>query len=432
MIRAADEPLPRQLSALALWLIAVNGTIGAGIFGTPARAAELTGAYSPLLFALCGLCMAPIVLSFAEIARYFRGTGGPILYTNVAFGPLAGFQVGWTYWVARATAFAANVNLAVDTLGRFWAPVAQGAVRVALLIAVCGALTWINVRGARQAMRSVGVLTVLKLAPLALLVVGGLVALDPARLSLADAPVPPLADFGAAAVLLIYAYVGWESAAVPAGEARNPERDLPRALCWGLAVVTLFYVLVQTVAVATLPGIASSKSPVVDVAGVLLGPTGAVILTAGVVASVGGNVASAMFSTPRVTYALSREGHLPAWLGAVHPRFGTPTPSIVFFGAVVCVLAVAGSFGALAAASALTRLLVYLACILAIPRLRRLVGGGADRVRSRGDVVVPVAGALVCVGLLTQVSGAAVLLTAELIAVGLVLYAVARLRRRRA
>jgi amino acid transporter len=161
-----DEPLLRQLSVGGIWLLAVNGMIGAGIFGVPAGAAALTGIYSPLVFLGCGFLLTAVVLCFAELASYFRGTGGPMLYLRTAFGPHAGFQAGWAFYIARATAFAANMNLLVASIAFFWRPAEGGAGRIFLLGLVVLLLAVPNVAGTRHGMRSLGLLTVLKFLPL--------------------------------------------------------------------------------------------------------------------------------------------------------------------------------------------------------------------------------------------------------------------------
>src|SRR5882757_5654049 len=146
-----QEPLVRRLSVFGLWLL-----IGAGIFGVPAEAARLAGAFSPWVFAICGLLQLPIMLCFAQLGSYFTGTGGPVLYAQAAFGPLVGFQVGWCLYVGRLMAFAANLNLLGSSLGCFLGgPVAPG-LRVALMRAICGVLTLLNTVGARGGIRSLG------------------------------------------------------------------------------------------------------------------------------------------------------------------------------------------------------------------------------------------------------------------------------------
>ncbi|UCG76844.1 MAG: APC family permease [Gemmatimonadota bacterium] len=396
--------------------------IGAGIFGVPAEAARLTGIFSPLVFLLCGLLLAPVVLSVGEVASYFRHTGGPILYARTAFGHLAGFQTGWAFWVARVTAFAANLNLLISSLAYLWPQADRGLTRVVLLLLICLAFTWVNVVGAKHAVRSVGILTVLKLIPLAALVLLGASYVEPSAFPFSETALPASGRVGSAALLLMYAFVGWESALVPAGEATDPARDMPRALLRALAAATLLYVLVQAVAVAVLPSLGTSERPLVDVAAALLGPAGAVLLLAGVVASVGGNVAASMLSTPRLTYALARDGGLPAWFGAVHPRFRTPANSVAFLGVIVFALAVVGEFAWLAGMSAVVRLLIYLVCIGALPHMRRHRANAPGRLRLPGGYVLPLAGFAVCVWLLTQVTLRGALVTAAFLAVGGLLY----------
>lgn len=424
-----NEKLVRQISAFGIWLLAVNGLVGAGIFGVPAPAAALTGAYSPLVFAGCGLLLTAVVLCFAELASYFRGTGGPVLYVHTAFGNFAGFETGWAFYIARVTAFAANINLLVSSIAWFWPPLASGMPRIAMLGLVMLLLTVPNVIGTRHGMRTIGLLTVLKFLPLLALVAVGLPHLSPELLETART-VPDVSDFGTAALLVVYAFVGWEAAVIPAGETRNPSRDMPRALIAAILVVTLLYVVVQMVALAVLPDLAQSKRALVDVGAALFGPFGAVLLTAAVVVSVGGNVAGTMVTAPRLTYSLARDGNLPAWFGAVHSRFHTPANSVIFFSVLVFALAVYGSFAWLAAMSALVRVMIYLACIGTMPRLRRRFGDAEDRFRIPGGWLVPGAAFLVAAGLLWQVSMESVTATIASLVAGALLYAWMRRGRR--
>jgi len=417
-----DEPLIRQMSVAGIWLLAVNGMIGAGIFGVPAGAAALTGIYSPLVFLGCGVLLMAVVLCFAEIASHFRGTGGPVLYLRTAFGPLAGFQAGWAFYIARATAFAANMNLLVASIAFFWRPAEDGVARIFLLALVVALLAAPNIASTRHGMRSLGVLTILKFLPLLAVAAVGLAWLEPEAFPVGTTPLPDYASFGTAALLVIYAFVGWESAVVPAGEARNPARDMPRALIFAMVVVTALYVVVQAVAVAVLPDLAQSERALVDVGAALFGPFGALLLTAAVVVSVGGNLAGTMVTAPRLTYALARDGSLPSWFGDVHPASRTPVKSIVFFSLLVFVLGVYGSFIWLAAMSALVRVLIYMACIGAMPRLRRHFGEVPDSFRVPGGWVTAAGAFLVSGVLLIRVRPDAVLVTAVFLLAGALLY----------
>lgn len=417
-----DEPLVRQLSVGGIWLLAVNGMIGAGIFGVPAGAAALTGIYSPLVFLGCGFLLMAVVLCFAELASNFRGTGGPILYLHTAFGPLAGFQAGWAFYIARATAFAANMNLVVASIAWFWRPAEGGLARVFLLGAIVLLLAVPNIAGTRHGIRSLGVLTVLKFLPLLAVAAVGLAWVGPETFPLTTTPLPDYTSFGTASLLVIYAFVGWEGAVVPAGEARDPARDMPRALILAMIVVTVLYIVLQVVALAVLPDLAASERALVDVGAILFGPAGALLLTAAVVVSVGGNLASSMTSAPRLTYALARDGSLPAWFGAVHPTARTPARSIAFFSVLVFMLGVYGSFVWLAAMSALVRVLIYMACIGAMPRLRSRFRDAPQHFRVPGGWFTAAGAFVVSALLLIQVRLDAVLVTAAFLAVGGALY----------
>lgn len=426
------EPLPRNLTAWGIWLLVINGMIGAGIFGTPGEAARLTGIYSPLVFVFCAILILPILLCFAELASYFRGTGGPVRYAGEAYGHLVGFETGWLFYVARLVAFAANSNLLVDSIAYFWEPANQGGIRLALLFLILGGLTWVNVIGSVQTMRSLAVLTVMKFIPLVALVVFGLAYLGPDAFPVADTPLPAAGDFGAATLLLIYAYVGFESAVVPAGEAKNPARDMPRGLIMGLAVVTVLYILIQAVSVAVHPGVAGSDSPLLDVADALIGPVGAVLLMGGVVASVGGNMVGSIFSTPRLTYILARDGSLPRWFGYVHPRFETPSRSVIFYGTAVFVLAAVGSFVWLAAMGVLVRLLMYVLSIAAIPKLRPRYRDAEGAFVLPWGYTIPVLAVVASAFLVSHVSIRSIVVTGAFVVAGSGLYAMARYTNREA
>ncbi|MAA94543.1 MAG: cationic amino acid transporter [Rheinheimera sp.] len=419
--------LPRHLGLFGLWLLVVNGLIGAGIFGLPGGAAKLAGEYSPLIYLFCALLILPILLCMAELASYFRGSGGPVRYGTAAFGPFIGFQAGWLYYIARLVSFAANSVLLVDSIGYFWPAAIAGFNRVMLLAAIIVSLTLINVVGSLRAMRSLALLTVIKFAVLLLLVVAGASLLgtkllpDFNPLTVFNSPY----DIGAATLLLIYAFVGFESVVVPAGEAKNPARDMPRALILGLLLVTLLYIGIQLVSVAAVTDIANSSSPLLDVAAALFGPAGAMVLMLGVVASVAANLLGAIFSTPRASFALAEDGSLPRWFGAVQPHFLTPANSIMFFGVLALMLALYVPFLWLAAATVVSRLLLYGLTCAAVPVLRPKLAVSNSFVLPLG-YTIPLLGLAACGWLALQVSLSSVIATALFVLLGTALYFLAR------
>ena len=426
-----EEGLLRQLSVVGLWLLIVNGMIGAGIFGLPGELAKLAGEGSVWVFILCALMIAPIMLCFAQMSSYFRGTGGPIVYASRAFGPMAGFQVGWLFYFSRVLSFAAYLNLLFVSLGYLWPQAMDGSIRVTLAFVACALMTVINVVGARGAVRTLGMLTVAKILPLIALAAIGIVSLDAGQLVPQVHHAVGIEDLGAAVFLVIYAYVGFEGGLVPAGEAHHPQRDIPRALVAALVLCALLYTLIQAVSLATLPGLADSPRPLVDVARAQLGETGALLMLLAIIASVGGNLLGAMFSTPRITYRMALDGHLPSALGRVHPRFHTPAVSILLYGSASFAFAVTGGFVWLAGLSVLARLILYVVCTCALPRLRREYASQPGALLLPGSQLWMILSLLVCAALLYQVKLDAAMVTIGCMVAGLLLYYYARVVQRR-
>ncbi|MFZ9236814.1 MAG: APC family permease [Algoriphagus sp.] len=418
---SSEEKLPRNLGLWGIWMLVVNGLIGAGIFGLPSGAAALAGEYSVLVYAFCALLILPIILCFAELGSYFRGTGGPIRYGTLAFGPFVGFQGGWLYYLARLISFSANTVLLTDSIAYFIDGAGTGTGRIISLAVICVGLSVINVLGSIESIRSMTLFTVIKFAVLILLPLGGFILLGAEVIPSFESPIPPTEDLGAAALLLIYAFVGFEGAVVPAGEAKRPERDMPLGLLLGLAVVAVLYMVIQLVSQAALPDLANSKTPLLDVSASLFGPVGAIVLMIGVAASVLANLISSMFSATRVTYALSLEKSLPRWFGEVHSRYLTPANSVVFFGVAAFLLAAFGSFTVLAAMTVLSRLFLYGMSCAAIPKLRPQFRG-AGRFILKGGYLIPILGIAACLWLMMQVSERSIWMTAIFVGIGSFLY----------
>ncbi|SDD74635.1 amino acid/polyamine/organocation transporter, APC superfamily [Algoriphagus faecimaris] len=415
------EKLPRNLGLWGVWMLVVNGLIGAGIFGLPSGAFALAGEYSVWIYAFCALLMLPVILSFAELGSYFRGTGGPIKYGTLAFGGFVGFQGGWLYYLARLISFAANTVLLTDSIAYFIPAAAGGSERLLSVFLTILLLSLVNTLGSSQSIKSMTLFTVIKFGVLIGLVFGGILMLGEAVLPSFDEAIPPGSDLGAAALLLIYAFVGFEGAIVPAGEAKRPERDMPLGLILGLVIVVVLYMLIQLVTMAAVPNLGDSNTPLLDASSALFGEVGAYILMIGVATSVIANLISSMFSATRVTYAMALENSLPAWFGQVHSKFLTPANSVIFFGIAAFGLAAMGSFRVLAAMTVLSRLFLFIMTCAAVPVLRPRFRG-AGRFILKGGYIIPMLGIVSCLWLMIQVSWNSVWMTALFIAVGGVLY----------
>jgi amino acid transporter len=361
-----SEPrLSRRIGLGGALLLSFNGAVGAAIFALPATLAADFGAFSPWLFPLIALGAMLVIWPFARSVAAFPGSGGPATYGRV-FGRFVGFELGWVYYVARAAAFAANANVLIAYLGRWLPGIEQGLPRAATLIVVCGGLATANVLGVERALRLLAGLTLLKALPLVIAAVAALIMFGPIP---APGVAPPLSEFETGALLVFYAFVGFENLVVPAGETKHPATTLPRAIFLGIAATTLLYFLVQLAFVTTFPaGGADADAPLVDLGRRLAGPAGAAALTLTAIASLGGNLHAIMTGVPRVTSAMGERGDLPHWFGAVSERFRTPANSVAFLGLFTAVLAVSGGFVWLAVVSTLARMFVYAVTIAALPR----------------------------------------------------------------
>ncbi|CAN5869832.1 APC family permease [soil metagenome] len=339
------------------------------------------------MVAAVGLASMLIALSFAEVASRFDGTGGPYLYTRAAFGRFAAFEVGWMMWFTRAASWASVINVLVAALGFYWPAVTAGANRSIFMTVIIAIIAAINVRGIRQSSFVVNFRTLAKLLPLAVFIIAGLFFVDWGRVT-----APATFDFtklSTSALLLIFAFGGYETVPVLGGEAQDPRRAIPFALITTIAVVTLVMALAQLVALGTLPDLATSKTPLADAAALFLGPAGAAMITLGAVFSTSGNNMGQALSGSRNLFALAEQGDLPPFFGKVHPTWRTPVNAILVTAAVSLLLAVSGSFVTMAAASAISRLLVYVMTCASTIRLRASRFHGEGGVDSYGVPVRP-------------------------------------------
>src|SRR5258707_2557563 len=177
--KPSPEGLIRGIRKWDLVAVTINGIIGAGIFGLPAKVFALIGPYSLIAFVACALVVTLIVLCFAEVGSRFDESGGPYLYAREAFGSTVAFEVGWLIWLARLTAFAANCNLMVSYLAFFWAPANSTIPRALIITSTVLSLTALNVFGVRLAALPSNLFTVGKLIPMLIFVAAGLFFLNP-------------------------------------------------------------------------------------------------------------------------------------------------------------------------------------------------------------------------------------------------------------
>jgi amino acid transporter len=424
----SEAGLIRGIRRWDLVAIAINGIIGGGIFGLPAPVFKLIGSYSLIAFVVCAVVVTLIILCFAEVASRFEETGGPYLYAREAFGSAVGFEIGWLIWLARLTAFAANCNLLVAYIGYFL-PAATGTLwRASIIILVVTVLMMINVMGIRQAAIVSNLFTVGKLIPLIIFVAAGLFVLNPQAFALGTRPTT--GAFSQSVLLLIYAFTGFEMATIPAGEVRDPKRNLPHALLIAIAVVAFLYILIQLVCVGTLPGLAQSQRPLADAGTVFMGAAGGAIISAGAIISISGNLNILVLSGSRVPFAMAEQRQLPSLIAKVHRRFSTPYVAILFTTGLMLLFTLKSSFREALTISAIARLVTYGATCLSLPVFRRRKNAPPAAFKLRGGTLIAVMSLILAAWLLTSARKEALAATIAA-AVGLLIYFAYRLYSRR-
>lgn len=358
------ERLPRKLGLWSTIAVLVGSTIGSGIFRTPADIARHldTVPVFALAWVAGGLVALAGALTFAELATMYPRSGGIYVYVREAFGRLPAFLFGWAELVIlRPAAYGAIGMVSAEyawrtfgvdgaatwlAIGGFELSKAQ-----ALAIAMIVTVGLINRRGVEFGAVVQNLSTILKVAALLGLVALG-IALTPGPLPVHPPPEPLIG--GPAPVLaivaILWAYDGWCDVGFVSGEIRDPQRNLPKVFILGTAVVVGLYLALNLVYLKVVPLAAMVGSPLIaaDVAFSLVGAVGVTLVSAAVMISTFGTLNGSMMTGPRVFYAMAADGLFFERLARVHPRYGTPTGSIVLSVALGSVFVAVRTFSELA------------------------------------------------------------------------------------
>lgn len=429
----SDAPgLKRSLSLLDVMALGVNAVIGQGIFLLPGLAAALLGPASLVALVLAAGLALLVALCFAEVGSRFESTGGAYVYTRETFGAFVGFEVGWMLACVGIISWAALANGFTVVLKTFVPAVAEGWLQPVTAIGLMTALAVVNFWGAKLGATVSTIFSIAKLVPVALFIAVGLFNLEGALFS----PFAPKGYGGLAegTMLLLYAFVGFESSVVPAGEMRNPQRAVPRALLSVMALVCVAYVLVFVVTIGTFPEVAGHGNPVAAASQCFMGPVGGTLIAAGIVVSVFGINTGAALVSPRKVYAMAERGDLPGLVARVDGRTGAPRVAIAVTFLVAAVLSLTGTFKDLAILGVLARFVQYIPTCLAVivlrRRDRRAGVSGREGFRVPLGPVIPVVAVGLCLWLLVFSNPMKLLGGAAALALGVPFYFWASFRRR--
>jgi len=366
MAKSGENELKRVLGPWAAASIVVGTMIGSGIFLVPRTMINSVGTAGLVaaVWIAGGLLSLAGALSYAELAAAIPEAGGEYAYLREAYGPLWGFLYSWTQmWVAKSGSIAtlatgffvylANFFPALEKtfyalpppLGPHGGPLEfrYGQLFAMALILLLG---WLNYHGVKTGGDVQVAVTALKLALIAFIIVAGL-AFGQAHAP-STAPVASLsfAGFIAALVAALWAYDGWNNVSMVAGEVRDPQRNLPRALIWGTAAVIAIYLLASGAYfhVLSAPEAGASDRVAAEMMRRIFGGAGASAVSAAAMISIFAALNGSILSGSRVPYAAAREGHFFPAIGRVSPKYRTPGVSILALCAWAAVLALSGKY----------------------------------------------------------------------------------------
>jgi basic amino acid/polyamine antiporter, APA family len=412
-----DHGLTRTMSFFDVICLGFNSVVGAGIFLLPGQLCGMVGSGAIWVFPLCGILSFTIALCFAEMGGMYNRTGGAYLYAKDALGPFIGFLVGWMMWASSIIGWASVASGFGLYLTYFLPPENAWLGRVIIAILVTG-LSVINYFGVKPGAKTINFFAIGKLLSLCIFISAGLFFIKKENL----VPFHDGHGFHTAVIMALYAYTGFEFIVVPAGEMRHPQKYTPRVLFLVLMSVTILYIVIQTVATGTFPGLAASDKPLADAARYFMGTGGGVLIGIGALLSIGGINASIALTSPRSLYVLSVDGFLPKIFSKIHQKYHTPYLAILVNTVLTIVLSLTGSFKYLITASVMVSLLQYIPTCLAVIILRKYNPERERSYRIPGGYSIPIFALVICGWLLYYVELKILAATAVAIIVSLPFY----------
>ena len=401
---ADNEGLKREIGVWGLVANSINIIVGAGIFILPVIVAERLGTGSIWAYLVCGILMIFIMLCFAEVGTKITRTGGAYSYIEDAFGRYAGFLTTNTFiFGASVMANAAVANGLANTLSYFFPVFKIQWIRVLLFGMMFGGLAYMNVRGVRKAIFIVKFNTIAKLSPLILIAVFGWFFITPSNLVMTTGNSVP--DLGEMSLILIFAFVGAETALNVSGEIRNPKKTIPKGIMLSITIVVILYILIQL----TVQGILGASItdfrnvPLAEAARRMIGEAGATFVIIGASFSMFGNISGMVLNMPRVLFAAARDRVIPIeGLARVHSEYLTPYVSIISYACLGFIFASTGEFKQLAMLSSASYLLIYLGVVISVIKFRIIHRTEEGSYVLPGGYFIPVLSAIVIIWVLSN------------------------------
>ena len=363
-----------KLGLFSIVLLGINAIVGTGIFLLPNQAYAEVGVTSIGVIVFDAFLVISIALCFAEMGGMYKSNGGPYVYAKDAFGDFVGFEVGIMKWAIMIIAWAAMAMGFPTALGAVWTPAQNPVVQKIIAITILVLLGIMNIMGVKISKIMNNIVTTGKLIPLILFVAVGIFFIKGENF------VNPVSEsgevvlkgtFGSAALLIFYAFTGFESIGVAAGDMDNAKKNVPLAICIVLILVAIIYILIQVNSIGILgASLATTSTPVATAAEKFLGKWAGAMVTAATLISIGGiNIASS-FLTPRAGVAMSDEHQLPSIISKRNSK-DVPYVAVIISVVLTALVTLTGSFTTLAAISVVSRFAQYIPTCLAVPVMRK-------------------------------------------------------------
>jgi len=431
MVRLTKVDLKSKLTLFDVTNLVVGAIIGADIYVASAFGAGLLGPFSLVAWIFGGIIAIVIALCFAQCAALLPKVGGPYAYAHAAWGSFAGFSVGWSLWLAEWMSLAV-FPVAFTRYLMFFLPgldlISQIAVKTLFVVF----LIVTNIVGVRAAGKINDLLTLIKLAPLVFFAIIGILfmAFNPSTVAKNFSPFAPygFSNFGLALVLIFWAYAGFEISTIPAEEIENPGKTIPKAIIFGISIVTIFYVVTNVVlfGVRRFNLLSTDNAPLASATTEILSSlpalavAGGLIVGVGALISVAGSDESGMIGTSRLGYALAADGLFPRFFAKIHPKFKTPYLGIIVQAVTALAAAIVGSLDTLIATSVFLMAIAYVATSGSIFALRKK--GLQAQFRLKGGPLIPALGVIFSAYLITQCTFTQIALGFVLLLVGVPIY----------
>ncbi|MBM7544284.1 APC family permease [Periweissella beninensis] len=391
-----------KFGLIALILFGINGIIGTGIFLMPNQVYKLVGNGGIIVALLDAILVLTIALSFADMSSRYGNNGGAFLYAKAAFGEYIGYVVGFMTYLIRMIAWAAMIAGLTTALGSTFpvlnTPLASHSTSLVIVVL----LTIMNLTGVHLVKAVNSIATVAKLVPLFLFIFIGIFFIKSGNLVPIINYSTNFSNFGSAAVMLLYAFTGFETMTIAAENYRNPEKNLPRAIIIAISIVAFIYVMTIVVSNGILGAhVANSVVPIQAAFRQITGDIGYAIIATGTLISMLGIVIHASFETPRAGQAMAQQGALPHKLAQVNKK-GLPTLAIIITGILTLLLTWSGQFAVLAQMSVVARFVQYIPTILASIYFYFIKKGQPGTLKLPLGPVIPIVALLLSVWLLSQ------------------------------